>query len=68
MNTDYYWYGFRQTQPPPAGEIVICGPFKTLEDAKRDRENSKAWDCQVGVPFVAATKEEAVKRGKPFMP
>lgn len=68
MDTVSYWYGFRQTSPAPAGEIVICGPFRDYEEAKRDRENSKAWDCQVGIPFPASTKEEAMKLVKPFMP
>jgi len=66
MNEDYYWYGFRQMGPP--GEIVICGPFKSYDEAKRDRENSKAPDCQVGIPFNAPSKDEAMKRVKAFMP
>ncbi|MFZ2958930.1 MAG: hypothetical protein WA705_18735 [Candidatus Ozemobacteraceae bacterium] len=68
MNKELYWYGFRQTQPPPAGEIAISGPFESYDEAKVNRENSKAWDCQVGIPFSAPTKEDAMKRVKPYMP
>lgn len=68
MNKEFFWYGFRQTRPSPVGGIVICGPFKTYDEAKRDRENSKDWDCQVGIPFNASSKDEAMKQVKTFMP
>lgn len=66
MNNDSYWYGFRQMRPP--GEIVICGPFDSHDEAIRDREISKASDCQVGIPFTASSKEVALKRVTTFMP
>ena len=68
MNTELYWYGFKQVRPSPVSEVVICGPFNSYEEAKRDRENSKAWDCQLGVPFKASSKEKALKGVQSTMP
>lgn len=63
-----YWYGFKQTRPSSTGGIVICGPFNSYEEAKRDRESSKAWDCQLGVSFKASSKKEALKGVQSTMP
>lgn len=67
MREIFYWFGFRQTYPKPRGEVVLCGPFHSYDEAKRDRENSKEWDCEVGIPFSAATREDAWKQVKTYM-
>lgn len=54
-----YYFGFRQTKPGPPGHWVACGPYDTYDQAMSARDNSKAWDCEVTVPFVANSKEEA---------
>jgi len=46
---------------------VLCGPFHSYEEAKRDRKDSKEWDCEVGIPFSAATREDAWKQVKTYM-
>ena len=68
MNEELYWYGFKQVRPSSIGDIVICGPFNSYEEAKWDRENSKAWDCQLGVPFKASSEKEALKGVQSTMP
>ena len=52
-----YYFGFRVTGP--TGEWVVCGPYNTREQAKVERNNSKAADCYVTIPFVASSKQEA---------
>jgi hypothetical protein len=54
-----YWYKFRQTSPRPPGQWIVCGPYDSCEAAAVAREKSKAWDCEVGNVFPAASKEEA---------
>ncbi|RVD58848.1 hypothetical protein EN866_19590 [Mesorhizobium sp. M2D.F.Ca.ET.223.01.1.1] len=57
---DIKWYfKFRQIRPRPPGQWVLCGPYETLEKAKAERANSKAWDAEVSVPFGASSREEA---------
>lgn len=63
-NETFYWFGFRQI----AGEIVVGGPFNSWEEAKIARSRAKAGDCQVSIPFIAPTKEEAIKEAKVHMP
>lgn len=55
----YYW--FRQTTPKPPGGWVLCGPFETYERAKRDRDNSKAWDAELGTSFSVSNEEAGAK-------
>jgi hypothetical protein len=55
----YHW--FRQTTPKAAGGWVLCGAFETYEDARRDRENSKAWDAELSTPFSVSSREDAEK-------
>lgn len=62
MSQDEFWFGFRQTSPPPPGQAIACGPFSSYEQAKIERERSKAWDCEVSTPFQASTKDEADKK------
>jgi len=57
-----YYFGFRQTSPAPPGQWVICGPYETRDEAISARQNSRAWDCQITVPFVASSEEEAENR------
>lgn len=54
-----YFFKFRQTSPKPPGQWVVCGPFENYQTAKSERENSKAWDCEVSNVFTAASKEAA---------
>lgn len=48
--------------------LLLCGPFRSYEEAKRNREDSKEWDCEVGIPFRAANREEALQRVRTHMP
>lgn len=64
MTENTYWFGFRQTRPAPPGKAVPCGPYRTREIAKLEREKAKAWDCAVSIPYVALSKEEAEKRAE----
>lgn len=57
-----YYFGFRQTIPPPPGSWVIKGPYKTYDKALSVRENAKEYDAQVTVPFVASSEKEANER------
>ncbi|GAB6075124.1 hypothetical protein [Desulfurobacterium crinifex] len=61
-----YWFGFRQTHPPPPGEWVPCGPYSSYEEAMRERNKAKAWDSQVTAVFTASNKEEAKEKLKFF--
>ena len=54
-----YWY--RQTIPKPPGAWVVAGPYETKEAAMSARDADKR-DGDVGVPFLAATREEAETR------
>ena len=64
---DLHWFGFRQTHPRPPGQVIACGPYRSWEEAKREREKAKASDAEVSVPFVAASKEEATARAKQLL-
>lgn len=57
-----YWFGFRQLSPP--GTAVPCGPYRSYEETKKERERMKAWDAAVSVPFTAATQEDARTRAE----
>ena len=65
---DKYWFGFRQTHPKPPGRAIACGPYKSYEEAKLEREKAKAWDCSVSIPFVAKTKEDADEKAEKRTP
>ena len=62
MQQENYYIGFRQTHPKPPGNWVLCGPFKTHEEATKYGSGINAWDSQVTSPFVAKSKEEAEER------
>ena len=51
-------------QVRPGGTLVPLGPFKTREDAMRERERIKreGTNDYYGIPFSAASKEEAEAR------
>lgn len=53
-----HWYWYRQTTPRPPGAWVVSGPYPSREAAMAARELDKR-DGQVGVPFLAETKEHA---------
>lgn len=54
-----YWFKFRQTIPRPPGGWVVCGPYRSMDEAKAARNQAKAYDSEVSIPFFAATKAEA---------
>jgi len=62
MAEQKYYFGFRQIKPSPPGRWVACGPHDTFEAAMADRASMKAWDSEVDVPMLYASKEEAEKR------
>lgn len=64
---EQYWFGFRQTIPKPPGSIVVCGPYKSLQEATLARHNAKAWDASVSEPFTAASKADAAARAEALM-
>jgi len=64
MAGDKWWFGFRQTTPKPPGQAIACGPYESYEKAKDERERSKAWDCEVSVPYSASSQEEAEGKAK----
>jgi hypothetical protein len=57
-----YWFKFRQTRPRPPGDWVVCGPYRTMDEAKTARNQAKAYDSEVGIPFSAETKTEAERK------
>lgn len=57
-----YYFCFRQTHPRPAGRWVCKGPYKSYDEAIMERERSKAYDAEVGTPFLAATNADAQVR------
>jgi hypothetical protein len=59
-----YWFGFRQTSPRPPGQAIACGPYETRDRAMAERQRAKAWDCEVSIPFLAETQEEAEVKAK----
>ncbi len=61
MEESSYFVGFRQVRPSPPGAWVIMGPYRTNEEAKREREKAKAWDAEVTVPFAAKDAAAAAK-------
>lgn len=66
MNVEY-WFGFKQFSQGSAGGAVACGPFKTRDDAMRERERCKsAGDAMVSIPFVARSKAEAEEKARKF--
>lgn len=60
MDDNQYYFKWRLRNP--TGEWVVCGPFGNYDQAKREREKSKAVDVEVTIPFLASSKEEAQKR------
>ncbi|MBA4417770.1 MAG: hypothetical protein C0392_07655 [Syntrophus sp. (in: bacteria)] len=68
MPETIYWFGFRQTVPRPPAKAVPCGPYDSREKANRERESSKAWDCNVSTVFIAETREEAEKKAEELTP
>jgi len=67
MSAEKYWFGFRQTTPRPPGQAIACGPYDSYEQAKLERERSKAWDCEVSIPFAAANQQEADDTAKRYL-
>lgn len=67
MEEKKYWFGFKQTLPKPPGHAIVCGPYNSRDEAMRERENSKAWDCEVSIPFIAASKQEAEEIAKRYL-
>jgi hypothetical protein len=67
MDNEKWWFGFRQTSPKPPGQAIACGPFGSYDEAKGERERSKAWDCEVSIPYSATSKEEADEKAKQFL-
>jgi hypothetical protein len=67
MSDKKYWFGFKQTIPKPPGQAIPCGPYETYEIAKIEREKAKAWDCEVSIPFLAESKDEAAELAKKHM-
>lgn len=63
-----WWFGFRQILPKPPGRAIAEGPYGSYEDALREGEQAKAWDCTVSVPFIAATEEEAAQKAEQLTP
>jgi hypothetical protein len=59
-----WYFAFRQTSPKPPGQWIACGPYNSYEKASEERSQSKAWDCEVSVPYAAASKEEAEEIAK----
>ncbi len=59
---DRHYFCFRQTHPRPAGRWVCKGPYKSYDEAIFEREKAKAWDAEVGTPFVASDNMEAQAR------
>ena len=57
-----YWFGFRQIFPEPPGQWIVCGPYSSYEEAMKEREKSKAWDCEVTAVFSANDEREAQKK------
>jgi len=64
MSEGKYWFGFRQTIPRPPAKAIPCGPYNSREEADRERQKSKAWDCNVSTVFIAETEEEAYKKAE----
>ena len=67
MSNEKWWFGFRQTTPKPPGQSIANGPFDSYEQAKSERERSKALDCEVSIPFAATSKGEAEEKAKQFL-
>jgi hypothetical protein len=59
LQEEGFYFGFRQTHPN--GSWVLCGTYKNFEEAKNERERSKAIDAEVTIPFFALSKEDAKK-------
>ena len=69
MTEEYilFWFGFKQTIPSPPGNVILCGPYNTYDEAKKERENAKQWDCEVSAPFAAKSEDEALKKAQRLM-
>ena len=67
MRDEKWWFGFRQTSPKPPGQAIACGPYESYEKAKAERESSKAWDCEVSIPYSASSKKEAEEKAKQYL-
>ena len=67
MPTENFWFGFRQTHPGPPSQAIACGPYASYDEAKRERESAKKWDCDVSIPFAASTKAEAEAKARRMM-
>jgi hypothetical protein len=67
VSEEKWWFGFRQTSPKPPGQAIACGPYESYEKAKAERQKSKAWDCEVSIPYSADSKDEAEEKAKQFL-
>jgi hypothetical protein len=60
MSDDIRWYfAFRQTVPRPPGKWIACGPYDSYQQALDERRRTKQWDCEVSIPYSAASKKDA---------
>ena len=59
-----YWFGCRQISPEPPDEAIACGPYDTKEEALRERDRARKWNCRVTIVFTAETEEEAGKKAE----
>ena len=62
MKQEEYYLGFRQTHLQPPGQWVLCGPYKTYEEAENYGKGINAWDSQITVPFLASSEQDAKSR------
>lgn len=65
--TNYWWFGFKQVIPEPAGMAIACGPYDTSTEALRKGSEAKTWDCQISAPFRAGSQSEADKKANEIM-
>ncbi len=62
-----YWFPWQND----SGDIRLDGPWSTKEKAMAERESAKPYilpPSGCGVPFYAATKEEAERNAKLWLP
>ena len=59
-NPNMFWFKFRQVIPRPPGNWVLCGPYRSYDEAKQKRQIEKARaDAEVSIVFSAASKDDA---------